>query len=223
MHNRKLILRRLFLGFLSAIVATQSVASEGREIKYKEINSILSIVSQSKSPLIESRLKLDILSKEISYDEIKVWIVEGDQILKEIPVDMPDGSIKLPVFTKARAKQLALRLNQDKDKLLLNFSANIKPPSSTAIPYRDLFVLIEDINNVTKKMAGAMYLFAPKMDALKFRFDQAAIIEIPANKKTYHYETDSDFVVEVKGSSRLMKENPQVTFSIIPVSVEPID
>jgi len=223
MYNRKLILRRLFLGFLSAIVATQSVASEGREIKYKEINSILSIVSQSKSPLIESRLKLDILSKEISYDEIKVWIVEGDQILKEIPVDMPDGSIKLPVFTKARAKQLALRLNQDKDKLLLNFSANIKPPSSTVIPYRDLFVLIEDINNVTKKMAGAMYLFAPKMDALKFRFDQPATIEIPANKKNYRYETDTDLVIEAKISSRLMKENPTVTFSVIPASIEPID
>jgi len=216
-------MRRLLLGFLLTIVGTQSMASEGREIEYGEINPILSIVSQSKSPLLESQFKLKILSKEISYDDIKVWIVEGNQIFNEIPLDMLDGSIKLPVFTEARAKQLALRVNQDKDKLELEFSTNIKIPSSTVMPYQDLFILTEDINNFTKKMAGAMYLFAPKMDALMFRFDQPAIIKIPANKKTYRYETDSDFVVEVKISSRLMKENPQVTSSVIPVSIEPID
>ena len=216
-------MHRLLLGLLLAIVETQSAASEGREIEYGEINTILSTVSQSKSPLIESQFKLEILSKEISYDEIKVWIVEDDQILKEILVDMTNGSIKLPVFKEARAKQLALRLNQGKDALVLNFNANIKSPSSTVMPYRDLFFLIEDINNVTKKMAGAMYLFAPKMSSLKFRFDQPATIEIPANKKNYRYETDTDLVIEVKSSSRLMKENPPVTFSVIPASIEPID
>lgn len=58
-------MRRLLLGFLLTIVGTQSMASEGREIEYGEINPILSIVSQSKSPLLESQFKLKILSKEI--------------------------------------------------------------------------------------------------------------------------------------------------------------
>ena len=215
-------MRRLLLGFLLAIVGTQSLASEGREIEYEKINTLLSTVSQSKSPLIESQTKLEILSKEISYDEIKVWIVEDNQILNEIPVDLTNGTIKLPVFKEARAKQLALRLNQDKDSLVLNLNASIKSPSSTVMSYRDLFLIIEDFNNVIKKLAGAMYLFAPKMNSLKFRFDQPATIEIPA-KKNYRYETDTDLVIEAKISSRLMKENPTVTFSVIPTSIEPID
>ena len=214
----------LIIGFvLLAIVGTQSAASEGREIEYEKINTLLSTVSQSKSPLIESQVKLEILSKEISYDEIKVWIVEDNQILNEIPVDLTNGTIKLPVFKEARAKQLALRLNQDKDSLVLNLNASIKSPSSTVMSYRDLFLIIEDFNNVTKKLAGAMYLFAPKMSSLKFRFDQPATIEIPVNKKNYRYETDTDLVIEAKISSRLMKENPTVTFSVIPASIEPID
>ena len=213
----------MLLGFLLAIVGTQSAASEGREIEYEKINTLLSTVSQSKSPLIESQIKLEILSKEISYDEIKVWIVEDNQILNEILVDLTNGTIKLPVFKEARAKQLALRLNQDKDSLVLNLNASIKSPSSTVMSYRDLFLIIEDFNNVTKKLAGAMYLFAPKMRSLKFRFDQPATIEIPANKKNYRYETDTDLVIEAKISSRLMKENPTVTFSVIPASIEPID
>ena len=119
-------MRRLLLGFLLAIVGTQSAASEGREIEYEKINTLLSTVSQSKSPLIESHLKLEILSKEISYDEIKVWIVEDNQILNEIPVDLTNGTIKLPVFKEARAKQLALRLNlKDKDSLVLNLNARM--------------------------------------------------------------------------------------------------
>ena len=212
-------MHKLLLGLLLVIVAAQSTASEGREIEYEEINTVQSAVSQSKSPLIDGRFKLEILSKEISYDEIKIWIVEGDQILKEILIDTTNGSIKLPLFEEARAKQLALRLNQDKEALVLNFNANIKSPSSTEMPYRDLFFLIEDINKVTKKLAGAMYLFAPKMRSLKFRFDQPATIEIPANKKKYLYETDTDLVIEVKSSSRLMKENPSVNFSVIPISI----
>ena len=136
-------MRRLLLGFLLAIVGTQSAASEGREIEYEKINTLLSTVSQSKSPLIESHLKLEILSKEISYDEIKVWILEDNQILNEIPVDLTNGTIKLPVFKEARAKQLALRLNQDKDSLVLNLNASIKSPSSTVMTYRDLFLIIQ--------------------------------------------------------------------------------
>ena len=41
------------------------------------------------------------------------------------------------------------------------------------------------------------------------------------NKKTYRYDTDSDQAIEIKMSSRLMKENPTVVFSVIPVSIEP--
>ena len=204
------------------IVGPAALASEGRDIEYEKINRLLSTVSESKSPLIQSEIKLEILSDEISYDDVKVSIVNGDQMLQQIPVDVITGTIELPVFEDDTAKQLALKLNQDKDALVVNLNASIKPPSSATMPYNDLFIVIEDFNRFIKKMAGAMSFFAPKTNALKFQFDQPATIEIPANKTNYRYETNSDRAIEVKVSSRLMKENPTVVFSIIPASIEPI-
>ena len=203
------------------ITALAALASEGREIEYEKINRLLSTVSQSKSPLIQSEIKLEILSDEISYDDVKVSIVNNKQTLQEIPVDLISGTIELPVFEDDLAEQLALKLNQDKESLVVNLNASIKPPSSTTIPYKDLFVVIEDFNQFVRKMAGAMSFFAPKTSSLKFQFDQLAIIEIPAKNKNHQFETNSDRAIEIKMSSSLMQENPTVIFSVIPTSIEP--
>ena len=203
------------------ITALAALASEGREIEYEKINRLLSTVSQSKSPLIQSEIKLEILSDEISYDDVKVSIENNKQTLQEIPVDLISGTIELPVFEDDLAEQLALKLNQDKDSLVVNLNATIKPPSSTTIPYKDLFIVIEDFNQFIRKMAGAMSFLAPKTSSLKFQFDQPATIEIPANNKNHQFETNSDRAIEVKMSSSLMEENPIVIFSVIPTSIEP--
>ena len=144
------------LGTFFLITAPGASASEGREIEYEKINRLLSTVSQSKSPLIQSEIKLEILSNEISYDDVKVSIVNNKQTLQEIPVDVISGTIELPVFEDDLAEQLALKLNQDKESLVVNLNASIKSPSSTTIPYRDLFIVIEDFNQFIRKMAGAM-------------------------------------------------------------------
>jgi hypothetical protein len=104
------------------------LASEGREIEYEKINRLLSTVSQSKSPLIQSEIKLEILSDEISYDDVKVSIVNGDQMLKQIPVDVITGTIELPVFEDDTAKQIALKLNHDKYALLFYLNGGIMTP-----------------------------------------------------------------------------------------------
>ena len=70
-------------------------------------------------------------------------------------------------------------------------------------------------------MAGTFSFFAPKTNALKFQFDQAAAIKIPADTKTHRYEIDSDLAIEFNMSSRLMKGNPAVIFSVIPVAIVP--
>jgi len=121
------LLGRLTLWAFLLIVGPAVLASEGREIEYEKINRLLSTVSQSKSPLIQSEIKLEILSDEISYDDVKVSIVNGNQMLQQIPVDVITGTIELPVFEDDTAKQIALKLNQDKDALVVNLNAGIKP------------------------------------------------------------------------------------------------
>jgi len=125
--DRKRLLSRLTLWAFLLIVGPAALASEGREIEYEKINWLLSTVNQSKSPLIQSEIKLEILSDEISYDDVKVSIVNGNQMLQQIPVDVITGTIELPVFEDDTAKQIALKLNQDKDALVVNLNAGIKP------------------------------------------------------------------------------------------------
>ena len=125
--DTKRLLGRLTLWAFLLIVRPAVLASEGREIEYEKINRLLSTVSQSKSPLIQSEIKLEILSDEISYDDVKVSIVNGNQMLQQIPVDVITGTIELPVFEEETAKQIALKLNQDKDALVVNLNAGIKP------------------------------------------------------------------------------------------------
>ncbi len=165
------------------IVGPAALASEGRDIEYEKINRLLSTVSESKSPLIQSEIKLEILSDEISYDDVKVSIVNGDRMLQQIPVDVATGTIELPVFEDDTAKQLALKLNQDKDALVVNLNASIKPPSSTTMPYSDLFIVIEDFNRFIKKMAGAMSFFAPETKRSSSNLINPLLLRFPRIQK----------------------------------------
>lgn len=221
MGNNKFTLKIGILTILLATSTLESSAIEGRDIEYKEINPWLIISAEAKSELLEIKLRLQILNEEISYEQVKVWIIENDQILNEVPVNFEDGAINLPAYTKERAKQLALRINQDKETAVLDMSVNIDNPPSKKISYQDLFVLLDDINNATKKMAGALYIFAPKVKSLRFQFDEPASIDILAKKKTYNYKTDENSIIEIESSSRLMKEDPEVIFSILPKATEP--
>ncbi len=200
-----------------------SAASEGRDIQYKEINPWIIMSSQAKSELLETKFILQILNEEITYEQVNAWIIENGQILNEIPIDPKDGTINLPAYTMERAERLALRINQKKETVVLDMSVNIDNPASKEIPYQDLFVLLDDINNATKKIAGALYIFAPKVKSLRFQFDRPASIDILAKKKTYSYKTDENSIIEIKSSNQLMKENPDVIFSVLPKATEPIN
>ena len=125
MGNNKLTLKIGILTILLATATLESRAVEGRDIEYKEINPWLIISAEAKSELLEIKLRLQILNEEISYEQVKVWIIENDQILNEVPVNFEDGAINLPAYTKERAKQLALRINQDKETAVLDMSVNI--------------------------------------------------------------------------------------------------
>ena len=194
--------------------------AEGRDIAYEKINPVLNLEIQS--PLLEVKLAVDISDASLPFEEVQIWLVQNDEVVAEIFVDPSDGTIALPTLTEREARRHTLRINQPEELVQISFGVTVLPPPNTAMSYRELFYLVDDANLFIKAMAGAMAFLAPKVDALKFHFAEAATISIKSVAEPLTFETERDNSISVKQSSKLMEENPMVVFSIIPVTIEPL-
>lgn len=194
--------------------------AEGRDIAYEKINPVLNLEIQS--PLLEVKLAVDISDASLPFEEVQIWLVQNDEVVAEIFVDPSDGTIALPTLTEREARRHTLRINQPEELVQISFGVTVLPPPNTAMSYRELFYLVDDANLFIKAMAGAMAFLAPKVDALKFHFAEAATISIESVAEPLTFETERDNSISVKQSSKLMEENPMVVFSIIPVTIEPL-
>jgi hypothetical protein len=209
--------------FLSIVLFLPlSAQAEEREIAYAEIAPALTAASKKKSPLLDIKMSIEVLSETVALEQVKVWLIRDDEMVSQIPLNPKDGAIQLPTMTKKQAKRHSIRINQPKEMAHLNFAMTVRPPSSTHVEYRDLFSLVDDSNLFIKAMAGKMALFAPKVDALTFHFTEAATITIEADGNALHFENGSDLTISIKQSSELMTENPMVIFSGIPAAIEPL-
>ena len=197
------------------------VHAEGRNIAYEKINSVLSVDTQS--PLLEVILAVDISDASLAFEEVQVWLVQNDEVVAEIFVDPADGTIHLPTLTERQAQRHSLRINQPEELVQISFSVKVLPPPTIAMRYRELFYLVDDANLFIKAMAGAKAFLTPEVDALKFHFAEAATITIDSSLKPLTFGTERDNSITVKQSSKLMKEDPMVVFSIIPVAIEPLE
>ena len=194
--------------------------AEGRDIAYEKINPVLNLEIQS--PLLEVKLAVDISDASLPFEEVQIWLVQNDEVVAEIFVDPSDGTIALPTLTEREARRHTLRINQPEELVQISFGVTVLPPPNTAMSYRELFYLVDDANLFIKAMAGAMAFLAPKVDALKFHFAEAATISIESVEEPLTFETERDNSISVKQSSKLMEENPMVVFSIVPVTIEPL-
>ena len=125
----------------------------------------------------------------------------------------------LPVIPLNEMEGVRLFVNQAKNDTALSLNFGIRPPESNNVSYRDLFIVLRDINEFTGEIAGIASWFIRDKTSLKFQFDQPATIEINANKKVYRFETKDDLTIAIKIKKGLMKEDPQVVFSLLPVAV----
>ena len=194
-----------------------------RTINYQEINSLLIYMKENAhSPYIDIEQKLNIKSDNLTFSDINLWLITTEKGRQEIPINS-DGAIALPILSKTSAGEATLTINQEKEAVSISIDTGVSPVKNKEADYWDLFILLDDTNNFISEMGGAAAWFAPSMDALSFEFEQPATINISSKKKNYHYETDENFKIEVKVKRKLMKENPKVTFSDLPIDMYPVD
>jgi len=205
-------------GLTGSIIAAESKSSE-----YKDINKLLAFIqTRTQSPFIKVEQQVNIKSEAISYEDIRFWISNGEERIHEIEVDKL-GNVSLPLLDNEIAKTAMLSNNQQRDQVSINLSIGVDAPQQKQVPYKQLFILLDDTNTFISEMGGAAAWFAPNLDALSFEFEQPAQIIIATKKKTYKYETDDENTIEIDIRKRLMKENPTVEFSALPTSMSPVD
>ena len=162
------------------------------------------------------------MKKELAFTDLRIWLTHNNEVLQEIPVG-ENGSLKLPVVAVNIAKDVSLNINQTKGSTSLGITIGVKAPEIKEVAYRDLFTVLDDANIFMSEMAGMGSWLMPSLDELSFRFDEAAGIKIASKKKLYVYKSDEDNLIEIPRKKHLMKENPSVVFSLLPIEVTPID
>ena len=105
----------------------------------------------------------------------------------------------------------------------MSITIGVKTPEVEEVAYTDLFAVLDDANDFMNEMAGMGSWMMPSLDELSFRFDKQASIKIASKKKLYTYQSDEDKVIKIPKKIHLMKENPRVVFSLLPIEVTPID
>jgi len=211
---------RYFIIISLVVFSTVFADEKSRTIEYKKINSLLSFLKQNThSPYIAVDQHINISAKDITFTDVKIWLsTTGSKLLQEVSIDS-EGKLDLPLLSEDTANKTTLNISQQKDAVSIAISTGIVAPQQKDLSYTDLFVLLDDTNNFISEMGGAAAWFAPDMDVLSFKFEQPAKIIITTIKKEYTYTTDDEYNIDIKVNKRLMKENPRVIFSDLPIDM----
>ncbi len=213
--------------FLTGV--TISAANEQNAIDYEDINKVLRFVMyDAKSEMTSMHTFVSIAEKDeagneitgITLDDVKLWITTNDGQIYKIEIDKK-GNFKLPLLSEAEAEGSKFNINEKNDYVSVHLHKHFKPPKELEIFYSELFLVLEDVNNLISEMKGALSWFTPSLDALKLRFDQKATVKIMAKKKMILYETDEKFSITIVKKRKLMKENTIIIFSSHVKTIDP--
>lgn len=188
-------------------------------IDYAKVNDLLLIVSdRSRSRYVFAEVALELKNPDLAMSNIKMALRRKGELIQHIDVEK-NGSVILPVIPLDQMAGVTLYINQVKNDAALSINFGIKPPSKNIIKYLELFIVLQDINEFAGEIAGIASWFIRDKVALKFKFDEAASVDIKGARKTIHYETNDDQVIEIKVKKGFLKENPDVVFSQLPIGV----
>jgi len=188
-------------------------------IDYAKVNDLLLIVSdRSRSRYVFAEVTLELKNADLSMSDIEMSLRRKEELIQNIDV-AEDGSVILPVIPLDQMAGVTLYINQEKNDASLSINFGIRPPSKNTIKYLELFIVLQDINEFTGQIAGIASWFIRDKVSLKFKFDEAASVEIKGMQKNLQYETDENFIIEIKVKKGFLKENPDVVFSQLPIGI----
>ena len=190
---------------------------------YDELNRLLyTLKHQTRSGYIDTEFTLVRHDDNIQQKDVRLWLTRGNQTIAEAEIDS-EGNISLPVLSPAQAKGVTLHFNQPKRAVGIRLSAGMKQLETRRVNYRDLFVVLDDINDFSGEVGGLAAWLLPDMDALGFDFDSPASIDILSAGGTLQFKSNNKHRIVIDYNEQLMKENPTMVFSQRPTWTWPED
>jgi hypothetical protein len=207
---------RLVLLLMVLLFPLSGVSNEVKSIAYERINEILYFAEyEKKSPIAYLDITVDYSGNE----EINVWISGPNP--RELSIEN-GNQLALPLMTKDHAKLHQLNFDKSDDEVALSLKIAIDVPEE-AISYRNLFSILDDMNNMIKRQAGRMSWFISDYDTLRFEFNSDATISFEDSNIARPYYTDKNNIIEIRFNRKIFNENPLVNMSKVPKSIVPLN
>ena len=221
MLNNHLPAAAIILLLASSQVLANTASLQQRD--YDELNNLLYILKhETRSDYVDTEFKLVQYNDDVQQKDVRLWLTRDRQTIAEATIDN-EGNISLPVLPPAQAKEVTLHFNQPKHAVGIRLSAGMKQLETIRVNYRELFVVLDDINDFSGEIGGLAAWLIPDMDALGFDFDKPANIEIRSAEGTLYFESNNKHRIVIDYNKKLMKENPTMVFSQLPTWTWPED
>lgn len=205
------------------IILSGGVFAAERSRPYDNVNEILSIINtEARSPYIALSASLNIEKEGIDYSDLKLWITDNGKKIADITVSAT-GEMDLPFLDEAVGKRALLHINQGKGVVSMSLGAAIRPPKEKEVSYQSMFLVLKDIKRITKEKVGMAAWLLPTFDRLVFKFEQAATISMPIKGKDTRFKSNDDHEITLKIKDSIFEKNPTMTFSHLPIEIEPKD
>lgn len=201
-----------------SLAALPAFAAEERDwVNYNKYMESLRLDKWHAIPAAE-RDKVDLYTtvtpknKAIKPADLALTIVHSGG-RQAIPI-RADGRVDFPFNPKWTAENPMIKINQPQgEKMEMSFAMNAVIPAGTQWQYAALMSPVAQGNQVIKKLAGMMSMFAPKAEAVVLVFANPAQVKVGA--KTLN--TDAKNRLRLAPDEALMKENPLVVVSERPL------
>lgn len=218
-----LLIRPTLLASLICLLtwSTFSPAASEQRLSYAEQLGPLLILSDPKFDRLQGIYLVCEANTSHACPGVEISLVDGKQvrplkIAANCRVDVP--------ITQELADRGAEFLFQKPDrapKCQIFANVTAKLPAGLEWRYRDLSVFGEQLQEYIKHSSGVLSLFAPKLRGLLIRFDKGDAAKLTIHAKSGEIALQStDGELRLPIDKRLVEENPTVTLSVPPLTVD---
>ena len=203
-----------------ALGASESRTTEKLCTDYEEAHKIVAFAKRRvRCKFARLRPTLKMKDTKVSLTNLRMWLERDGRLVGDVEV-LADGIADFPVIDMKLAAKTKLCASHE---VLLDFNVEARPPPTNEVPYRELFVFLDDVNAFTEEMAGIMSWFIRDKGVIAFKFDRPATIEVLSQKRRRKYATAGDLVIKIERHDTSQDENPPLRFSARPVDMKPLD
>lgn len=212
MKRITLILAALFLSF--SLFAKED--KKGRTIDYEDINHMLhTLKTKARSPFIRLEKKVEINNDTLTLSDVTFTMLHADDTTEIMQID-EEGNIALPILEAEQADKTQIHISHKDEDVGFFIRIDVNTIDTKTINYKDLFVLLDDFNQIAPELSPLPGWMIPDMEMMGFDFSDKAQITIHAQDGKKVFETDNKNRIEIEYSKQWMQENPMVEFSVIP-------